>query len=196
MLRRRLLGALSLLSLILCGITVVLWVRSYQVAQVVRAGYWDWRPLPRYANRGYRTATHLTVLHDRGTLSVATLPSGCVDGPHMPHHKGPGEHGERLVCSHATRDEANEVTSLINRRGIHTLSGIHWGMWEDQLSLSLPDPLLALITLALPLSWLNRSRIRRRRIRRGQCPSCGYDCHATPGRCSECGWREAGRDAN
>ena len=41
MLRRRPLGVLSLLSLILCGIVVVLWVRSYRCGDMIRyAGPW------------------------------------------------------------------------------------------------------------------------------------------------------------
>jgi hypothetical protein len=51
---------------------------------------------------------------------------------------------------------------------------------------------------ALPLLWLAAgARDRRRRLRgeRNQCPSCGYDLRATPGRCPECGataWGAAG----
>ena len=60
--------------------------------------------------------------------------------------------------------------------------------WE----LALPAWLLVALTLPLP-AWRTRGvlrdRRRRRRARRGLCPSCGYDLRATPGRCPECGMR-------
>ena len=55
---------------------------------------------------------------------------------------------------------------------------------------SVPHGLLCLITATLPAiacARLARGKRRRRRSRRGLCPSCGYDLRATPGRCPECG---------
>jgi hypothetical protein len=47
--------------------------------------------------------------------------------------------------------------------------------------------LLALILLVPPALRLNGIRKTRRLRKLGQCPACGYDLRATPGRCPECG---------
>ena len=50
-------------------------------------------------------------------------------------------------------------------------------------------PLLLSLPLSARVGWLRavRGTKRRRRIRRGLCPSCGYDLRASPDRCPECG---------
>ena len=56
--------------------------------------------------------------------------------------------------------------------------------------LILPHWFVSLIFLAFgfPCLLLIRDRLRsRRRLRRGQCPNCGFDLRATPDRCPECG---------
>jgi hypothetical protein len=44
-----------------------------------------------------------------------------------------------------------------------------------------------LASMALMIWWRWRDNRRERRERDGQCLSCGYDLHATPDRCPECG---------
>ena len=45
------------------------------------------------------------------------------------------------------------------------------------------------VVAALPLAVLvwRRERRRHRKLKRGQCPGCGYDLRASAGRCPECG---------
>jgi hypothetical protein len=50
------------------------------------------------------------------------------------------------------------------------------------------SPGVGLMVISLLLIALNaRNRLTARKIRRGICPSCGYDLHATSHRCPECG---------
>ncbi|MDB5322128.1 MAG: hypothetical protein JWN40_3759 [Phycisphaerales bacterium] len=60
----------------------------------------------------------------------------------------------------------------------------------SQTLLLLPMGFVVLLTALLPLSAaisIRRRRRAKRRLSAGHCPGCGYDCRATPGRCSECG---------
>jgi hypothetical protein len=62
-------------------------------------------------------------------------------------------------------------------------------MW----TLSVPAWLIVALTLPLPAYWCRAFLVRRRRQRAGRCVQCGYDLHATPDRCPECGTIPAGR---
>jgi hypothetical protein len=51
----------------------------------------------------------------------------------------------------------------------------------------IPRWFIVVATLAAPLALTVFTIRRRRRVRAGHCPVCGYDLRATPHRCPECG---------
>ena len=57
-----------------------------------------------------------------------------------------------------------------------------------------PAWLAATVTALPPALWFALWRRRRRILREGRCPDCGYDLRASPERCPECG-RETGSPA-
>lgn len=52
---------------------------------------------------------------------------------------------------------------------------------------SIPDWLLAVLALILPLAWARKWGQQRRLTAAGLCPHCGYDLRASRDRCPECG---------
>ena len=177
MLCRRMLGALSLLSLLLCAITVVLWVRSHLIRDLLR---WD----SKCDKSGVIT---WQMCSDAGRLIVERL---SYSGPPR-WGEPPWWHGYEFAHGGFAVPWAGEPTyqnKLVDwygeRLGSCSTSTVRIIYW----------PLIPL-TLVLPAVYVKQKTRRLRRLRFGLCPACGYDLRATPGRCSECGWREAGADA-
>ena len=61
------------------------------------------------------------------------------------------------------------------------LDGSSYSEW------TVPAWLVAAVTALLPMLWLDGVRRRRRMLREGRCPGCGYDLRASGDRCPECG---------
>jgi hypothetical protein len=70
------------------------------------------------------------------------------------------------------------------------LGGLEPGVkkiYMDRLDWLQPCWVFILLTAVLTLLWLNSHVKKRRRLKPGLCPKCGYDLRATPDRCPECG---------
>jgi hypothetical protein len=63
----------------------------------------------------------------------------------------------------------------------------HGGSPFNTWAVALPFWFLIVIASICPLLWLRKTRRLRGRLRRQQCPHCGYDLRATPDICPECG---------
>jgi hypothetical protein len=178
--------AATVVSLVLCVATVVLWVRSYRgtdslsirvPGEVERPG--DHGPLSlTFGVASSRGALVLTRWEDETRVRI--------DEPYPPppptlrisahHSPGPWQ-VERGWQTRRWHGYAGFFS------GSEYYSGS--GASSDLRYFALPYwcPVLVLTLMASPV--LRRSR----RQRPGLCPSCGYDLRATPDRCPECGRR-------
>ena len=204
---RHLFTVLAALSLVLCGATAALWVRSY---------------------RWYDTFDHATVEPERfnGDVGFGTFTVQRV------RHRGVSSHWGRVAFLQSAgyadsraikREFPDGGWSYQTGRAAPggpapvVAGGVHWDTlgfgrrrhtWTAQFGTSntpgftfsisewwVPHWLPCLVTAippAMACMRLVRGRRRRRRARRGLCPSCGYDLRATRGRCPECGTVSAG----
>jgi hypothetical protein len=184
---RRLFTLVSLVSLVLCAATVVLWVRSYRVGY-----YSDSHGYQVVAGRA--TDEHYWFLSASGGL-VYTRSNGWSDDP-VAVGLNTANRGTRGRSFGTPEPDRFRTAALGGRR---TVLGFHYG--EDRaeragdlkltgVSRTIVVPywsLCAGFAVVSPLPWLAGAAGRRRRRAANRCPACGYDLRATPGRCPECG---------
>jgi hypothetical protein len=177
-LRRILLNAASVLSLVLCVAAVGLWLRSYWRTDRWRTDWHGSRYVVLAANRGtfYLTWT-LVDANDTGAFNISfAAPPG-------------------FSTTAATTDDDDESS------GLSSFLGFKW-LFSDFGPMSVrtygvPAWFLVALTATPALIALHRIRRRRREAnRRGLCPACGYDLRATPDRCPECGAVPIAQDAS
>ena len=189
---RRLLALASAVSLLLCVATCVLWVRSYGRDEVV---WWVPTGQDRYL-----------IGSERGSVRVERVADGPAYSSTAPGSRRFG------AASRARPDDAywtwdrlyHQAEFACPRWGFAMVSGPRFtrrtradrGVFD--LPVLLPAVAVAVPHWALlgagavaPLASVLRSRRHRRSRRAGLCARCGYDLRATPGRCPECGTRQA-----
>jgi hypothetical protein len=163
---RILFNALTALSLVLTLLVAVLYVGSYW-----RSGYVVRLPVEggRFSN------SQSAVIWYPGTVVIDLIRSPRGDVLTDRQFEVGVRPSVRPSRGYALR-LPTVTTSAARPQTLNTQTLITVGLWLPLLVLSL----LPLIRAAL---WLRRSR----RVAAGDCPSCGYDLRATPGRCPECG---------
>ena len=154
---------LVVLSLVLFVVVCALWARSYWRED--QAGY-EWSADPSVSHRAEFES-------DGGEVWV-----GRIRRNYRPVDGGPGFYWD--VSKPRT---VGVGWFSIDREGMD-----EWGSW----GVGVPYWFFALASAAPPAVRLVRARRKRRRLRFGLCPTCGYDLRATLDRCPECGYAAAG----
>jgi hypothetical protein len=161
-------GVSLLLSIAAAG----MWVRSYKA--------WEslfWEDFPR----------SLGLVTSRGAL-MARLDDDL--GQFGPFPSGPAHWSYRALPASDLRAGTMAVMNLRETAVPGVVVGRTYMGGTNVRVILVPVWSVVLVTALLPLSaavsMRRRQRVKRR-LSAGCCPTCGYDCRATPGRCSECG---------
>jgi hypothetical protein len=165
-LRRLIFIALASLSLFLCIAILILWPRSYAVAD---AWGWTWE----------KGALSAGLASGRLRISrILLLDESRYAPPWYAHTSYPPRSDPPTTRFPTTLRNLGFAWEKTSAAGQHDTTMLIVPLW-------LPACLAAL----LPLRWraLHVRWRADRRIRAGQCPRCGYDLRATPDRCPECG---------
>jgi hypothetical protein len=172
---RRVFNLVSLLSLVLCAATVLLWVRSLNTGD--RFG---WSRV--HGERGRRGE----IASGRGrivlSLDTAETPfiSGYADEP------GRGwEHGDVAWIMHERDSYGFPESGPIREWRICGFEIITFN--AGCVIASVRDATVVVVTAILPLLWVTRVLLIRK-VDPRHCPKCGYNlCGNTSGTCPECG---------
>jgi hypothetical protein len=193
---RRLLNLAAAVSLGLCVATYLLWVRSYWAADYLRVTNVYGR-----VHRPERKFIDLISAHGGimlywGRRADSTYPSKFGSIEAYARHLGWGQ-GWRVQWE-SSRDPTAVQYPYFGESGKRGFGVQVSSIYDDVSAPDVPSYWIArwivfphaaavLLTLPLPIIWAYRSARRRRRLRHGLCPACGYDLRASPQKCPECG---------
>jgi len=177
-LARHLFTLCSAAALLLCVAACAMWVRSYAAEDTL---HWGW-------DEGKRYHHFIEVGYAMGQFGVFA---------YRPLH-APADPAE-LKFEHLHYSHHSMMETGIPKPS-EPWKAAGFLFWSGETSASRgtaifwPCRFAVLATAMPPVGWCVarfKQRARRKRIRRGLCPSCGYDLRATPDRCPECGTRAA-----
>jgi hypothetical protein len=157
--------------LVACAAVIVLWVRSYWVSDVVNLN----RIVRKFAPAEMREAGFLyhstDVSASRGQVLVYWSE---FDGD---------------VIDEGWHYESRPPDDVVEPRGISIWARLGFETYDASGGGVATAPIwpIVLATGLLPCAYLISLGRRRRALRKGLCPVCGYDLRATPDRCPECG---------
>jgi len=158
-------------SLLMCVVTVVMWVRSYRL--------WEWA--------AYQTTSGrlCTVTSRLGALSF-DVTDGWPAGQFKPFER----HSDPVLVAGLPPPSEWHLLGFGVDRHTQKVGVGHWRGPTSGTSIVVPYwfvALLAMISAVMPAVWVGRKISTARRVRMGHCLACGYDLRATPDRCPECG---------
>lgn len=207
-LRRIIFNTLSILSLLLCVGTSVLWARSHKTYDQIRFTDWQGRLWVIESGNGkmlfgtmrqwpvHESITWQTVNTEREPDGLAIFSNGAADATCY-------SRGTSNINAYISPWWSQGVGRAYFRRdGVPPQPG-DWTGWYTTTVILPTTPLayfqrvvfhgaITLVMASPPLLWIAinvaSAVIRRNRLLRiGICSSCGYDLRATPDRCPECG---------
>jgi hypothetical protein len=185
---RRLLTIASVLSVLLCVATLVLWVRSYWVADS-----WHWSTHGNVDNAGHVGWVDVKTLRSRLGILVEMNSSYLNDYPlGLRHEAQLPDSAEPIEVGVPTWSPIAANTVRVPYYHVYFARGGFAYYRNDSNTTSSDHNLIAPLwflsaLFAGPLVLMVRPLIVRRRRARGLCPVRSYDLRATPDRCPECG---------
>ena len=194
--KRRLINALTILSLLACALFLVLWPLSYWVwcradvgwaarnasapgttsACIARCGSW-----PGHLHLYVFRITDADASWWHWAWQGEPSPGPYASAAGWRYQRRSRYRQKPFIVARETRDEAHNPWTTPN--GGNARRVVQW-------SFGAPYWFLAALAGVAPALRARRAlRRRRERVRRskGLCASCGYDLRATPGCCPECG---------
>ena len=175
----------TIISLLLCLATIILWVRSYWRADSIVSRYWHYEPRSDFP--GYYNAWELEAQSTRGHYTLSARMRACVAGPGR-YEQTPGEKGKSFRAGPAAPDHQQEIQSLLcnDPRAAGAL-GFRRASTSYLRAIAFPHFAAATLFALAPIAAAHRRHRRSRRKHNNLCQTCGYDLRATPDRCPECG---------